>query len=168
MIEVSENTKVKDFAPFANVLTDESAKRIAEAAVTNKFGKDGFWSMRIADFFAIAGGDIASLLNADGESLFDEVRVKEFVKFVDDFTALAKSLTLHPSADDARTTQGCLDMTFEESVYMFARKYFGLPSFSAVDELALADYILAKKDDYNTCVMERNAMAAMRQGRRAR
>ena len=36
------------------------------------------------------------------------------------------------------------------------RSYFGLPNFDAVRELKVADYIMAKKDDYNKAVVDRN------------
>lgn len=163
MIEVSERTKARDFAPFREVLTEDSAKRLLEVAVFNKFGKDGFWSMTIADFFAIAGGDIACLVSDNGESLFDECRIKAFATFVDDFTTMLKSLELPSSEEDERNARGCLGMTLEEGIYIFCRQYFGLHSFADVDSLTLADVVLAKKDTYNKAVIDRNVINSIKQ-----
>lgn len=163
-MKIDRNTKYKDFAPFAACLAEGEDVRLQKAAVEDKFGSDGFMAMTLGDMLAAMRGDTSPLLNDKGATVFDVFRLKAFKGFVDELIAVLRSTSMPPTAEDGALRTGMLDSTFEESVYVFCRGYFGLRSFGEVDTLKVADYILARRDDYNRAVVDRNMAAAIKKG----
>lgn len=163
-MKIDRNTKYNDFAPFAALLADGEDERLRQAAVEDKYGPDGFMSMTIGDMLSAMKGDTAPLLTDGGETVFDVFRVKAFGDFVDRLIGMLRSVSLPSSPDDVSARRGTLPSTFDESVYVFCRGYFGLPSFAEVDTLKVADYILARRDDYNRAVVDRNVAESMKGG----
>ena len=106
--------------------------------------------------------DFDALQECHGETVFDVYRVAAFGQWVNEFIAAIEALTLRPSAKQMAQSSGCKPLTFEESVYFFTRSYFGLKDFNSVRDLTVADYIMAKKDDYNHNVFERNIANAIK------
>lgn len=163
-MKIDRDTRYNDFAPFASLLAEGEEIRLQKAAVEDKFGPDGFMAMTLGDMLAAMRGDTAPLLTDKGATVFDVFRVKAFKGFVDELIAVLRSTSMPPTAEDGALRNGTLDSTFEESVYVFCRAYFGLPSFGQVDTLKVADYILARRDDYNRAVVDRNMASAIKKG----
>lgn len=154
---VSRETKYDDkFIALEKVFETGEKKRLRAAAVKDMYGDAGFWSLTIGEMFALMDGDVRSLMQHDGDTVYDVYRCKAFEKFADDFVRCVDALTLKATAAERANTQGCKAMTFKESTLIFVRRYFGLHSFIEAEGITLADYIIAKKDDYNASVVERN------------
>lgn len=148
-----------EFVAAESLMEDKDKKALTDAAVRSKFGEAGFWGMTLGGLFAAMRGDLDAVATADeAATVFGTYRLREFPTWLDDFLTTAAALTPRPTAKQARASQGCVKITFEESVYILMRRYFGLQSFDAVNTMTAADYILAKKDDYNTQTTERNMM----------
>lgn len=156
MLKVDRHTTPAELAPFSACITEASRLRIREAAVRDRFGEAGFWGMTIGDLVTVMGGDDRPLYRSGGRTVYDMAVVEAFKAWMDDFIATLKGLTLPPTPLTAGTTSGTRPNTFEESVYIFCRQYFGLTSFALADRLTVADYLLARKDDYNKAVIDRN------------
>ena len=163
-MKIDRDTKYKDFAPFASFLAEGEDVRLQKAAVEDRFGPDGFMAMTLGDMLAAMRGDTAPLFSSGGATVYDVFRVKAFKGFVDELIAVLRSTSMPSTPDDIAVRNGTLDSTFEESVYVFCRGYFGLPSFGMVDTLKVADYIMARRDDYNRAVVDRNMAAALKKG----
>lgn len=166
-MKIDRNTTIEAFAPFVGIIDEADMERVREGAVRDLFGEAGFYAMTVGDFTAIVGGDPRPLLQSGGRTVFDMCRVEAFRKFVDDFAATLKRLTVPPTPDTIKASVGTLQYSFDEGLYIFCRSYFGLPSFEAADRLRLSEYLMARKDDYNRQVVELNTMAMARKGGRA-
>ena len=167
-MKINPNTKHKELAYVEPYLGEEEVRKIEDAAVQLRFGADGFYSMTIGDFFSILSGDSALLTKGmETDTVFAVYLAKAFASFVDFFINKLKALTLPPTPESMRASQGCLDVGFDESVYVFCREYFNLHTFADVEALKVADYIMARKDAYNRAVMERNMAQAIRKGAKA-
>ena len=164
-MRIDRHTTIEEFAPFAALVTADDMAAVRAAAVRDKFGEAGFYAMTVGDFTTVLGGDPRPLLQSGGRTVYDFCRVEAFRDFVsDDLTAKLKRMTLPPTADTMRLTTGTMSNEFVESVYLFCRSYFGLPSFAAADRLKLSEFMLAKKDDFNRSVVDRNAAAMVKKG----
>lgn len=167
MIKVDANTVYMDFQLWEPLMADGMAEAIERGAVRDKFGEDGFWSMTLGDMFAVMAGDTKPLTGDRPETVFSVYRAKAFAKFVDDLIGKLKVLTLPPTPESIRHSQGCLDYAFDESVYVFCLHYFGLHSFAEVEALKVADLLMAKKDAYNQQLIDRNMAADIKKGAKA-
>ena len=52
-------------------------------------------------------------------------------------------------------SKNCYPTEFAESMLIFSRSYFGLHSFKEATHITLGDFILAKKDSYNSTVFQK-------------
>lgn len=163
-MKIDRHTLTKDFAPFAPIVGEGEMERIREAAVRDKFGEAGFYGMTVGDFTTVLSGDIRPLQQSGGRTVFDLSRVEAFKVFVGELAATLKRLTLPPTADAIRYNAGVINYDFVESIYIFCRSYFGLHSFEAADKLLVSELVLAKKDEYNHAVVDRNVAAAIKKG----
>jgi hypothetical protein len=113
------------------------------------------WEITLKDFFACCGGDFSCVLS-ETPTLWQMLWVEAFPDFVSTFLEVYKRLTIEPTAEQKQAAQGCLPVEWQEGILIFSRSYFGLPNFAEAERLKLADYVLAKKHDYNTRLSERN------------
>lgn len=160
MISVTKATAYDGvFVAAEALMTDADKDAIRAAAVRARYGDAGFYAMRLGDLLDAMDGRLDGVATQqEAETVFGVYRLKAFPDWLNEFLTVTENLTPKPTAKETRVTQGCLKMTFGEAVYVFCRKYFGLQSFDAVGDLTVGDYLLAKKDDYNRIVADRNAM----------
>lgn len=164
-MKIDRTTKYADFEMWEPYLVEGQAEAIEKAAVANRYGKDGFYNMPLGDLFETLSGNTKRLTwGVSPDSVFAVYLAKAFTEFVEDLIGKLKALTLPPTPEAMRASQGCLNCTFDESVYVFCRAYFGLEGFEGVERLKVADLLMAKKDTYNQQVVDRNLAAAMRKG----
>lgn len=163
-MKIDRHTTSQEIAPFVSLITDADWERIRSAAVRDKFGDGGFYAMTVGDFTTVLGGDIRPLLQSGGRTVYDNARVEAFKAFVDELADTLKRLTLPPTAETMRLNAGTIKSEFIESVYLFLRNYFGLPSFESADGLRVSEFVLAKKDDYNRAIVDRNVSAMVKKG----
>lgn len=155
---VTKETTYEEFAAYEPHVSDEDKKRLEQKAVEVKYGQNGFYGMTLGAFLDGIHGRFEPMWDNGGLSVFDIYRTKAFAEWTLGFTDTLAGLSLKPTAKQQQYQQGCRPVSFEESIYLFCRSYFGLHSFDAVLDLTVADYLLAKKDDYNKQVCERNMM----------
>lgn len=155
-MKIDKYTLYRDFAAVEPYIEAPKLEELRRAAVADKFGKVGFYGLTLGGLLDAMNGDNDALLDCNGETVFDLYRVAEFSVWVNEFIAVVNGLTLKPTAKQIAQSSGCKSLTFEESVYYFVRSYFNLPNFDAVRDLTVGDYIMAKKDDYNKAVVDRN------------
>lgn len=165
-MKIDRHTLTTDFAPVANLVTDEDKARLRSVAVRDMFGEAGFYGMTVGDFTTVIAGDVRPLWQSGGRTVFDECRVDAFKAFVDELAATLKRMTLPPTSETIRYAAGTLPTEFVESVYVFCRSYFNLPDFKGADRLKVSEFLMAKKDDYNRRIVDRNVAAAVKKGGR--
>ena len=155
-MKIDKHTLYKDFAPIEPYVDASQLEELRRSAVAEKFGTGGFYDMTIGGLLDAMKDDFDELQECHGETVFDVYRVAAFRQWLNEFIAVVEALTLRPTAKQVAQSNGCKPLTFEESVYFFTRSYFGLKDFDSVRKLTVADYIMAKKDDYNKAVVDRN------------
>ena len=115
--------------PFEQCLAEGERERLTDAAARDIYGDGGYWLMPLGDLFAIADGDVSPLVRDGGTTAFDVYRINGCAEFVEQLITILESLSLKPTADEARYGSGTREMSFENSVRVFARDYFGLHDF---------------------------------------
>lgn len=155
-MKIDKYTLYRDFAAIEPYVEAPRLEELRRVAVADKFGLEGFYGLTLGGLLDGMMGDFDALTDCGGDTVFDRYRVAAFCEWLKEFVAIVNSLTLKPTPHQARQASGCKSLTFEESVYYFVRSYFGLPNFNAVRDLTVGDYIMAKKDDFNKAVVDRN------------
>lgn len=142
-----------NFLPYMTIVQtvdDESKARLEEDANAH-YGNP--WELSIRDFFALAENDF-SYIGLDSAALHKAsvrqfVWLKEFHDICAQIVLILKRLQVPESADSKRASAQCLKVTSKESAIVFARRYFGLHSFTEAENITIADFIVARKDEYN-------------------
>lgn len=155
-MKIDRYTLYVDFAAVEPYVEASELETIRRASVVDKFGDEGFYGLTLGGLLDGIKGDFEALHDCDGETVFDRYREAAFCEWLNEFVSVVNGLTLKPTPQQMRQASGCKPVTFEESVYYFTRSYFGLQCFNAVRDLTVGDYIMAKKDDYNKAVIDRN------------
>lgn len=155
-MQVTEKTKFAEIAAFAPYF-DQSSIESLKSAAERKYGTP--WALTLGQFFQVADGDY-SLVGIDftQPNKITALQYYWMESFKDMSMKLKKavdSLSVEPTPDAKAASVGCRKMTFQESVKVFCREYFGLHSFRAVDDLTLDDFLLARKDSYNKSIFEK-------------
>ena len=140
-----------EYTEYLPLLTVKSREELSEAAEK----VHPMWELKIGELFRLCDGDFSSIIDKE-PLLWQILWVERFPKFFEEFVRVAQRLTLEPTQEQKAAAADCLPMEWQEGILIFARSYFGLHSFAAVEQLTLGDYILAKKHDYNTALAERN------------
>lgn len=155
-MKVDKYTLYRDFAAVEPYIEAPQLEELRRAAVADKFGENGFYDLTLGGLLDGMNGDFSALQDCGGETVFDRYRAAAFGEWMKEFVAVVDNLTLKPTPQQRMQANGCKPLTFEESVYYFVRSYFNLQNFNAVRDLTVGDYIMAKKDDYNKAVIDRN------------
>ena len=164
-MKIDRHTLNEELAPLLSIVTEEDMGRVRKAAVRDKYGDAGFYGMTVGDFTTVLSGDVRPLLQSGGRTVFDTSRVEAFREWVDELSDTLKRLTPPPTAESVKLNAGTIPSEFVESVYLFCRSYFNLDSFEQADRLKVSEFVLAKKDDYNHAVVDRNVSAMMKGGK---
>ena len=155
-MKIDKYTLYRDFAAVEPYIEAPKLEELRRASVADKLGTEGFYGLTLGGLLDGMRGDFDALTDCGGDTVFDRYRIAAFCEWLKEFVAVVNGLTLKPTAKQIAQSSGCKSLTFEESVYYFVRSYFGLPNFDAVRELTVGDYIMAKKDDFNKAVVDRN------------
>lgn len=158
MPRIDRYTTAKDFADVEPYIDESQRQAIKDAAVRSLFKDAGFYAMTIGAMLDAMHGIYDGIRQDDGNTVFDIMRIEAFTDWLDEFLAVVERLTPKPTPRQAKNAVGTLPMTFDESVYVFCRSYFGLKSFDEVNALTVGDYVLAKKDDYNQRTIDNNTL----------
>ena len=82
--------------------------------------------------------------------------ISEFKDFVDEFTAVMNNLSLKPTIDEVQASKNLAKIDLSEGFLVYAMKTFGYKSSREAEECILMDFLMRKKDDFNTQLFQRN------------
>lgn len=154
-MQITDKTLYKDFFILEDVLTEESEKSLLQASQAKY--KD-YYDLTIGELFAIMAGDVSLIdVNKDKPEEITALQafwLKHFKNWLDTFIKTIETYALPMTAEARQASLSCLKPSFNESVILFMREYFGLHSFDEVYKLKVTDYILAKRDAYNKAMFE--------------
>lgn len=151
---VTSSTLYADFAQYESVLTEDAEKQITQAAEEyykpcHMLTLDEFWGLVSGNFELLGIKDEAST------TVFQFYWIKRFKAFVDEFAKASEKLAIKDENANA-IAQGCVNMQPQEHMLIFARDYFGLTSFAQAGHVTIGEYMLARKDRYNSYIMRKN------------
>lgn len=143
-------SKYVDVLPF---VTDESRKSLMERAAKIRDP----YTLTLAEFFSCCEGDFECVIKdqnnpTTGEGLWLEM----FRGFIADFGKILERLVITQTPEQKKASANCLTVEWQEGMLVFVRAYFGLKSFTEAETITIGDYLLAKKDEYNTAIFQRN------------
>ena len=157
-MKIDGNTKYKDFQPLEAVITEESKKEIMRAAEEHY---KSCYALTIDEFFGIIAGDYSLLGDMKEPSVLQVYWKKRFAEFSDEFAAACERLSMR-DPESEKYAKGCIKLDPQESMLVFLREYFGLPSFFEAGKRTIGEYLTARKDKYNAYVIRHNQEAAMK------
>ena len=143
-------SKYVDVMPF---VTDDSRKVLMQEAAKIRDP----YTLTLAEFFACCDGDFGCVVKDTKEPTTGEVLWLEmFQSFVADFGKILERLVIQQTPEQKQASANCLPVEWQEGMLVFVRSYFGLKSFAEAEKVTIGDYLLAKKDEYNTAIFQRN------------
>lgn len=156
-MKVTSNTLYADFAQYEDVLTEESKADLLRAAEEyykpcHMLTLDEFWGLTAGNYelIGVKGTDESKI------TVLQYYWVQRFKSFVEEFAKSCERLNMKDKDSDA-ISKGCVKMQPQENMLIFAREYFGLKSFKDAGLITIGEYILARKDRYNTWLMKKNS-----------
>lgn len=152
-MEINLSEKYGLYADILPFVTDESRRELLQkvAEIRNPY------TLTLAEFFACAQGDFSCVVkDAEHPTTGEVLWCENFVSFVEELSKVLKRLTIPQSAEQKQAAKGCLPVEWQEGMLIFARKYFGLHNFTQAEQITIGDFLIAKKDDFNTTIFERN------------
>lgn len=154
---ISKETKYSDFAPLEKYLKPAEKEKIKAAA------EACFKSMADLTF-----GEYWSACNGHPEAIIGDYRepsvlqvywLQRLREFTNELARLLKNLQPPRTATEMQAADALRPCTFAESVLIFLRSYFALPSFRDAEKITIGELLIAKKDAYNTAMYQRKLAA---------
>jgi hypothetical protein len=154
MNEITENTKYIDFVEIESFIDQETKDQIIKASQT-KYGD--YYDLEVGDFidFIDPNTERYKVLDDPDISVFQVYWFIGFKEFIENFMKLIQNFTVKETPEELAASKNCYPTEFAESMLIFSRSYFGLHSFKEATHITLGDFILAKKDSYNSTVFQK-------------
>ena len=153
-MRITTDTKYSEFKRIEKYASDLSLAEIKAAAqrvfvAYNELTIDGFWGCLNGDFSLL--GDMTE------PTVLQIYWLLGFEQFCKDVSALLERLKLPTDPNKvAMYDKGCVEMTPQESMLVFVREYFALPSFYAAGRRTIGEYLTARKDTFNRDMQKYN------------
>lgn len=134
-------------------LTDASRAILNKQAVERVLP---MWQMTLGDLIAFTDGDFSRIMPKNNITLAQFVWLSQFPEWLEEFSRTVGALQVPTTSEQRQAANACLPVEWKEGMLVFARRYFGLHSFTEAEGVKVCDFILAKKDEYNGVVFERS------------
>lgn len=176
-MKVTERTIYSDFAGVEKYLQDNAADSLYKSA-QRVFGE--YEHLTLARFFQCCEGNFGGVLDLPARAEFwarlfrikskpqewyncptvlQIYWIKGFGEWSKGFAEMLKRLQVPQTAEEKQAQEGLPKMTYSESLLVFARSYFGLPSFDAAEKITLAEITIAKHDTYCAAMYQKKLHA---------
>lgn len=169
-MQVTSETKFAAFQPFVKYLKKGELDKIRKQAPFAVIGRDGYLSLTIADFNAIAmHGDLSRFTNGKTDfdiTVYDYYTIEGLHDFFEGFAKDLEKFAMKPDAKEQKAQNACYKVGVVESMLIFVRDYFGLRSFAEAERVTLADLLIARKDAYNKAAFEKAYQAQFKNTKR--
>lgn len=78
-----------------------------------------------------------------------------FGAYAEKFIKTLEKLRVPQTPEQKQASEVCLSSTLEESILIFVCDYFRLHSFREAERISVNEFLIAKKDAYNTAVYQK-------------
>ena len=146
-MQITEATKYTEFEPFEKYVTKKTEQGLFESA-EEKFGK--MYDLEFGTFWQCSNDNFEDVLgNMSEPTVLQVYWKKRFEKFVEEFAATLKAMTLTQTAEEIQAAEGLLKISWDEAILVFVRDYFGLHSFKDAERITMGEILIAKRATYN-------------------
>ena len=146
-MQITEATKYAEFEPVEKYVTKKTVQGLFESA-EEKFGK--MYDLEFGTFWQCSNDNFEEVLGDMSEPTVLQVYWKKrFEKFVEEFAAALKAMTLTQTAEEIQAAEGLLKISWDEAILVFVRDYFGLHSFKDAERITMGEILIAKRATYN-------------------
>ena len=145
-MRIDKNTKYREFEPIEKYVPDSQKKAITNAA-ESVYGC--MYDLEFGEFWNVANGDLSRLGSLNDPTVFQTYWLKRFEDFTKEFAETLNKLSIKQTTDEKRAAEGCLKISWGESVLVFLQKFFGLKSFKEAEKITLGELLIAKRAQYN-------------------
>lgn len=145
-MRIDKNTKYREFEPIEKYVPDSQKKAITNAA-ESLYGC--MYDLEFSEFWNVANGDLSRLGNLENPTVFQRYWLKRFEEFTKEFAETLNKLSVKQTSEEKRAADGCLKISWGESVLVFLQKFFGLKSFKEAEKITLGEILIAKRAQYN-------------------
>lgn len=128
------------------LLTDASKSMIRDIALRS-YGH--FTDLTVGQWMQCSQGDYTCIFGELSGSWLQVYWLRYFVDEAKRFPETLENLSPKMDANEQRACEVLMQSTLVESLLVFARNYFQLPSFRAVEQLTIGEILIAKKASYN-------------------
>lgn len=157
---VKRETLYSEFKPFERCITDETLDQLEKGA-QEVFGQ--YTTLTIDEFFGLMDGDYSILGDTSHPSVLQVYWAKGFQSFCTNLAKMCERLQVPEDPNRTKLLEhGCVQLEAQESVLVFVRDYFGLPSFFEAGKRTIGEYLLARKASFNAAMMRKNYEAEQR------
>lgn len=162
-MEIFCDTRYDDVKDALKFLKPGEEARLIDVAERHLLGDGGWWGITVGTFIKATRGDLEDLhVTKDGQvTCYGYYLVKGFGAFVDEFIRVARNLT-PPASPSEPSSAGCYQIQIDEAMLVFCRRYFGLHSFREAEQITLAEWLIARRDEFNRVILERNSMRKLK------
>ena len=136
--------------PYLTELSQRVLNEFADKEVLNK------WSMTLGQLFRFCAADFSEVIpDMQHLTVAQWLWLQSFPEWLGSFCKACENLSV-PQTPDMQTAAGrCLKVDWQEGLLIFARRYFGLKSFTEAEGVLVGDFLMARKDEYNNAMFER-------------
>lgn len=145
-MRIDKNTKYREFEPIEKYVQDSQKKAITNAA-ESVYGC--MYDLEFGEFWNVANGDLSRLGSLEDPTVFQRYWLKRFEDFTKEFAETLNKLSVKQTTDEKRAAEGCLKVSWGESVLVFLQKFFCLKSFKEAEKITLGEILIAKRAQYN-------------------
>lgn len=146
------NVKSAYVADVDELLKDE-ARAAIEAEAIKEYGS--FTALTLGKWIECTSGDYSCVLGDIHGTFLQVYWLKLFERETKVFVEALTKLSPKMDASEQRAASGLLKTTLAESLLVFVRNYFGLPSFKAAEDITLGEILIAKKASYNDTIFRK-------------
>ena len=158
-MKIDKYTAWSSLAPFA---TEKIMAELKEKIKGSAFFLD-FWNLSVGHLAQILDGKTPQPILDVIDERAENITVFEVVKFLNGYDEFLKELLnalekldIKPTADEKKIKKGTLELSPAKSILIFTRKYFGLQSFGAAEKITILEYLIARQDNFNEIIEQRN------------
>ena len=152
-MRVTEQTRYDEqFAAAEEYLTDKGKQALRDAAV-ELYGDP--WQLTIGEFVAVSQNDLSRLGDLTRPTVLQKYWIEAFHAFAEELTKALDALKMPQDAQEMAAAECMRKVSMAEGMLVFARSYFGLHSFAEAEKVTMLDYVIAKRDKYNSAIYQR-------------
>lgn len=159
-MKITDKTLFAEIDGLLNCISEDKFRELKQKAPLFVVPQS-FYGLTIAQFNAGCKGDVTSFIPRYGTrkmTAFDYFTRLAFIEFVDTFIKQTEQYKVPQDSKEQQAMAACVNVSGLEAMLVFARSYFQLASFEQAERITLGEFLIARRDAYNTAIYQRKYM----------